>query len=76
MTKGNAMTRTSTLLLILAGATAVSGCGTLGQLKTIGKPGRTRTGRVPQDAPVGTWGTGAACKGCSGFSRFEAARSA
>jgi flagellar L-ring protein precursor FlgH len=37
MTKGNAMTRTSTLLLILAGATAVSGCGTLGQLKTIGK---------------------------------------
>ncbi|KQM72343.1 flagellar basal body L-ring protein FlgH [Sphingomonas sp. Leaf20] len=31
------MTRTSTLLLILAGATAVSGCGTLGQLKTIGK---------------------------------------
>ncbi len=37
MTKGNAMTRTSTLLLILVGATAVSGCGTLGQLKTIGK---------------------------------------
>ena len=37
MTKGNAMTRTSTLLLILAGATAMSGCGTLGQLKTIGK---------------------------------------
>ena len=37
MTKGNAMTRTSTLLLILAGATAVSGCGTLGQLKTIGR---------------------------------------
>ena len=40
MTKGNAMTRTSTLLLILAGATAVSGCGTLGQLKTIGKAPR------------------------------------
>ena len=37
MTKGNAMTRTSTLLLILASTTAVSGCGTLGQLKTIGK---------------------------------------
>ena len=37
MTKGNAMTRTSTLLLILASATAMSGCGTLGQLKTIGK---------------------------------------
>ncbi|WP_354303446.1 MULTISPECIES: flagellar basal body L-ring protein FlgH [unclassified Sphingomonas] len=34
------MTRTSTLLLILAGATAVSGCGTLGQLKTIGKAPR------------------------------------
>ena len=40
MTKGNAMTRTSTLLLILAGAIAVSGCGTLGQLKTIGKAPR------------------------------------
>ncbi len=40
MTKGNAMTRTSTLLLIVAGATAVSGCGTLGQLKTIGKAPR------------------------------------
>ncbi len=40
MTKGNAMTRTSTLLLILASATAVSGCGTLGQLKTIGKAPR------------------------------------
>lgn len=40
MTKGNTMTRTSTLLLILAGATAVSGCGTLGQLKTIGKAPR------------------------------------
>lgn len=37
MTKGNTMTRTSTLLLILASTTAVSGCGTLGQLKTIGK---------------------------------------
>ena len=40
MTKGNTMTRTSTLLLIVAGATAVSGCGTLSQLKTIGKAPR------------------------------------
>ncbi|MBB3587932.1 hypothetical protein FHY04_002810 [Sphingomonas sp. BK481] len=31
------MTRPATLFLILAGATALSGCGTIGQLKTIGK---------------------------------------
>ncbi len=31
------MTRPATMFLILAGATALSGCGTIGQLKTIGK---------------------------------------
>ncbi len=51
MTKGNAMTRTSTLLLILAGATAVSGCGTLGQLKTIGKAPKLSE-MTPVDTPL------------------------
>ena len=31
------MTRPATFLMLLAGATALSGCGTVGQLKTIGK---------------------------------------